>query len=57
MYNPILCIRFFLPELKNLNVTGFYNKGILQGIISKLYKTQGSSIINATTIGNKTVQQ
>ena len=34
-----------------------YNTGILQGIISKLYKIQGTSIINAITIGNKTVQQ
>jgi len=34
-----------------------YNKGMLQGIVSKLYKIQGTSIINAITIGNKTVQQ
>ena len=34
-----------------------YKKGILQGIISKLYKIQGTSIINAITIGNRTVQQ
>lgn len=35
----------------------YYNNGILQGIISKLYKIQGTIIINAKTIGNKTVQQ
>jgi hypothetical protein len=35
----------------------FYSKGILQGIISKLYNIHGTSIINAITIGNKTVQQ
>jgi calcineurin-like phosphoesterase len=34
-----------------------YNKGKLKGIISKEYKTQGTTIINAITIGNKTVQQ
>jgi len=34
-----------------------YNKGILQGIISKLYNIHGTSIMNAITIGNKTVQQ
>ena len=34
-----------------------YNKGILQGIISKLYNIHGTSIINAMTIGNNTVQQ
>jgi len=34
-----------------------YNKGILQGIISKLYKIQGIAIINAITIGNRIVQQ
>lgn len=32
-----------------------YNKGMLQGIISKLCKIQGTSIINVITIGNKTV--
>jgi hypothetical protein len=30
---------------------------MLQGIISKLYKIQGTNTINAITIGNKTVQQ
>ena len=30
---------------------------MLQGIISKVYKIQGTNIINAITIGNKTVQQ
>lgn len=30
---------------------------MLQGIISKPYKIQGTSIINAKIIGNKTVQQ
>ena len=34
-----------------------YNNGMLQGNISKLYKIHGTSIINAITIGNKTVQQ
>ena len=34
-----------------------YNTGILQGIISKPYKTHGTNIINEMTIGNKTVQQ
>ena len=34
-----------------------YSKGILTGIISKLYKIQGTRIIKAITIGNKTVQQ
>jgi len=34
-----------------------YNKEILLGIISKLYNIQGTKIINAITIGNKTVQQ
>ena len=35
----------------------FYNKGILQGIISKLYRIHGTKIINAITIGNNIVQQ
>jgi hypothetical protein len=43
------------------DINGFlkkiYNKGILQGIISKLYNIHGTSIMNAITIGNKTVQQ
>jgi hypothetical protein len=30
---------------------------MLLGNISKPYNTQGTRIINATTIGNKTVQQ
>lgn len=34
-----------------------YNKGILHGIISKLYNIHGTNIIKAITIGNKTVQQ
>lgn len=34
-----------------------YNKGIFTGIISKLYNIHGTSIMNAITIGNKTVQQ
>ena len=34
-----------------------YNKGILQGIISKLYNIHGTTIINAITIGNNIVQQ
>jgi hypothetical protein len=34
-----------------------YSKGILTGIISKLYNIHGTSIINAITIGNNTVQQ
>ena len=34
-----------------------YSKEILLGIISKLYNIQGTKIINAITIGNKTVQQ
>ena len=56
MYNSILFV-FFFTCIKNIYVTGFYNKGILQGIISKLYKIHGTSIINAITIGNNTVQQ
>ena len=39
-----------------MNIT-IYNNDILQGIISKLYKIHGTNIINAITIGNKTVQQ
>ena len=35
----------------------YYNKFILVGKISNPYKIQGTRIINATTIGNKTVQQ
>ena len=35
----------------------YYNNAKLVGIISKLYNIHGTSIINATTIGNKTVQQ
>jgi len=35
----------------------FYNKGILLGIISKLYKIQGINIIKAITTGSKMVQQ
>jgi hypothetical protein len=34
-----------------------YNKYILLHIISKLYKTLGTNIINAITIGNKINQQ
>jgi hypothetical protein len=34
-----------------------YNKEMLLGIISKLYKTQGTNTINATTRGSNTVQQ
>jgi hypothetical protein len=34
-----------------------YSNEILLGIISKLYNIQGTSIINAITIGNNTVQQ
>ena len=35
----------------------YYNIFILLGIISKLYSIQGTSTINAITIGNKIVQQ
>jgi hypothetical protein len=34
-----------------------YNKEILQGIISKLYKIQGTKITKAITIGNNIIQQ
>lgn len=34
-----------------------YNKDILQGIISKLYKIHGTNIINPITTGSKIVQQ
>lgn len=43
--------RYFLYHMP------FYNKGILLGIISKLYKIQGINIIKAITTGSKTVQQ
>lgn len=36
---------------------GTANKEILAGIISKLYRIQGTRTIKAITIGNKTVQQ
>lgn len=35
----------------------YYNKFILLGIISKLYCTHGTTIINAITKGNNIVQQ
>lgn len=35
----------------------YYNKIILVGNISKAYNIHGTSIIKATTIGNRTVQQ
>jgi len=41
----------------NICIINFYNKGILTGIISKLYNIHGTSIIKAITTGNKTVQQ
>lgn len=53
----LCCIYILLNNFKILRVTQVYNKGMLQGIISKLYKIQGTTIINAITIGNKTVQQ
>ena len=40
-----------------LTTKAIYSKATLAGIISKLYKIPGTSIINAITIGNKTVQQ
>ena len=36
---------------------GKANKEIFVGIISKLYRIQGTNITNAITIGSKTVQQ
>lgn len=52
-------INNFFVKFKFLiqNVLFIYNKGMLQGIISKLYKIHGTNIINATTIGNSIVQQ
>ena len=42
---------------KHKKLINDYNSIILSGNISKPYNIQGISIINATTIGNKTVQQ
>lgn len=50
-------IQHKVVELDFIAVFINYNKGILHGIISKLYNIQGTSIIKAITIGNKTVQQ
>jgi len=55
MYSPILHIPFFLAV--NKKSYRFYNKAILQGIISKPYKTQGTTTINAIIIGSNIVQQ
>ena len=41
----------------DLYIIFFYNKFIFTGKILKLYNKQGTSIIKANTIGNKTVQQ
>ena len=46
-----------LYQYININLFLINNKDILQGIISKLYNIHGTSIINAITIGNNTVQQ
>lgn len=35
----------------------FYNRQILEGMMSKLYIIQGTSTIKAITIGNKIVQE
>ena len=50
----------WIPFLINgslLTTKGIDSKEILTGIIPKLYRIQGTSIINAMTIGNSTVQQ
>ena len=50
--------RSFIPYKVTDYITDInYNKGILYGIISKLYNIQGTSMIKAITIGSKTVQQ
>ncbi len=49
-----ICFIFFYIFLYHMP---FYNKGILLGIISKLYKIQGINTIKAITTGSKTVQQ
>jgi hypothetical protein len=40
-----------------ITLNGKNNNEIFAGIISKLYKIQGTKTIKAITIGNKTVQQ
>ena len=40
-----------------VELTSFYKISILHGIISKVYKIQGTNIINAITMGNNIVQQ
>jgi hypothetical protein len=48
---------FYFLKTSFFTTKGAVSKETLTGRISKLYKIQGTSIINAITIGNRTVQQ
>ena len=61
IYNFILFLTLLknnkLKKIKKKIKKIFYNNIILVGIISKLYNTQGTSIMKDITTGNNIVQQ
>lgn len=54
-----ICFFFYLANNKTITcwLKFYYNKKTLLGIVEKLCKAQGTTIINETTKGNKIVQQ
>ena len=57
LYNKDGSLREFGVGFKKKTVVPIWLVSILLGIISKLYKIQGTNTINAITIGNRIVQQ